>query len=102
MEKKFSIKDIEKISDICKTKGIGTFEYLGLKIVLGASTDPLDTAIPLTRGMKRKAKIIAEGTDYQEAYNAAQEFTETLHLEDPSAYERAVIEGELGEEENYQ
>ena len=95
----FSIKDIDKITDFCKARGVTSFEYLGLKLVLEASTESPETVVIPTRNTKRKARTIARRTDDQESYNMAQEFTETLHLEDPAAYERAIVEGELGEEE---
>ena len=98
MKDKFSIKELAKVLKLCKNSNVTEIKLGDLHIVLGESEKPLVTVPLQARGAKRKAKKIADKSELQESFDAAQEFTETLHLEDPAAYERAVIEGELGEE----
>lgn len=93
-------KQLEEIFKVCKTYKVEPKEIkLGdLHIVLGESTKPPETITPQTRGVKRKARKITEQSGLQEDFEIVQEFTETLHLENPAEYERAIVEGELSEE----
>jgi len=56
---------------------------------------------PQARGSAKKARDIEEKADLQGQHDLVHDLVETLHVEDPAAYEAMLIRGELGEEKNH-
>lgn len=100
MTNKTYAKQLAEIFKVCKINKVEPIEikFSDLHIVLGESTKPLVTLKSQTRGMRKKARQITEVATLQEDFDASRELTEIMHLEDPAGFERAYIEGELGEE----
>jgi len=101
MDKPFSLKELAKIIKICKNDGVSYFEYGDLKIRIGAPEQPPITPAPLARVSAKKVLQIAEKADLQSQYDSSKDALETMHVEDPSAYEALLIQGALGEEKNH-
>ncbi|MFN9976621.1 MAG: hypothetical protein ACK58T_42645 [Phycisphaerae bacterium] len=94
---KYSLKELATLIKLCKKNGV-SLKYDGLEIL---SVDVLSqgstTPAPQARGSAKKALEVTEKAALQLQFDEAQEIAETLHVEDPVAYERMLIEGELGE-----
>lgn len=64
-------------------------------------SQPRHITAPQARGSDKKAQDIENKSDLQGQFDLAAAIVETLHVEDPAAYEAMMIRGELGEEKNH-
>lgn len=101
MDIKLTLKELEKLIKVCKTMGVSKFKYGDIEFCMGEASQPTMTPAPQARGSAKKAKAITDHTELQAQYDLVQAVAETLHVEDPSAYEAMLIQGELGEEKNH-
>jgi len=101
MDNKISLKELAKIIKLCKDNGVSNLEFENLKLRMTDASPQVMTPAPQARGSAKKAKAITEKADLQSQYDVAQVVAETLHVEDPVAYEAMLMRGELGEEKNH-
>lgn len=94
---KFTLKDIAKLIRVCKTNGVSHYEYGDLKLSFDVTENPSKTPSPQARGSAKKAIQIEEKGSLQEQMNLAQHVLETLHVEDPAAFEALLIDREISE-----
>lgn len=99
--KHFSIKELEKLIKICKNMGVSSLKYGDLQLSIGVTENSPMTPAPQARGSAKKASQIAELALLQEQYDSARHALETLHVENPSAYEALLMQGALGEEKDH-
>jgi len=101
MNKPISVKELAKLIKICKNMGVSSLKYGEIELSLDAPDKPSCTPTTQARGSNRKAQAVTEIAGLQAQHNLAQEIVETLHVEDPAAYEAMLIRGEFGEEKNH-
>ena len=99
MDKRYSIKELEKLIKICKNKSV-SLEYGDLKISVAATENSSTTPAPQARVSAKNASQITEIANLQDQYDSARLALETLNIADPSAYEALLIQGALGEEKD--
>lgn len=93
----YSIKELAKLIKLCKTNNVSSLKYDGIELSIGVPSQESMTPAPQARGSAKKALQVTEKSDLQLQFNEAKAIAETLHVEDPVAYERMLIEGELSE-----
>lgn len=96
-----TLKQLEKLAKICKTKGVSIefFQDGSLKKISKDVPDQSSlTPAPQARVSAKKASQIEEAGNLQDQYDKSTQEIETLHVEDPSAYEALLMQGALGEE----
>lgn len=76
-------------------------QYDGLVIDCRDSEKARQIPSPQARGSAKKAKEVEEKGKLQEQFDIANGIAESLHLEDPKAFEEMLIRGELAKEENH-
>lgn len=81
--------------------GVSTLKYGDIEFCMGEASQLPMTPAPHARGSAKKAMQVTEKADLQSQFDLAQLTAETLHVEDPAAYEAMLIQGELGEEKNH-
>lgn len=97
---KFSLKELEKLIKICKKQGVSELKHGDFQISFDVPDKASNTPIALAGGSK-KTKEVTEQAHLQEEFNSARDQIDTLHVENPLAYEEALYRGELGEEKNH-
>jgi hypothetical protein len=100
MDKKYSIKELEKLMKSCHNMGV-SLEYRDLKISVVATENSSTTPAPQARVSAKKASQITEIANLQDQYDAAQLALDTLNVANPSAYEALLMQGALGEEKDH-
>lgn len=98
MNKPFSLKELAKLIKICKNDGVSYLEYGDLKLSMDVPDKSSITPAPQARASAKKASQITDKASVQTQFDDAQQALETLHVEDPSAYEALLMQGALGEE----
>jgi hypothetical protein len=102
VDKKISVANIIKLMRECR-KHNAYLNFNDLIIDCRASEKDLQIPNPQARGSAKKAQaaqVVTDKSIAQEQYNFATEMIETLHVEDPAAFETMLIQGELGEEKD--
>jgi hypothetical protein len=97
---KFTLKEIAKLIKLCKTNDVSSLKVQGLEISIGATASSPMTPNAHARGSAKKALEVEEKGSLQEQMNLAERVIETMHVEDPAAFEAMLISRELGEEKN--
>lgn len=93
-----TLKELAKLIKICNTEGVSSLKFEGIELSLGVAENSFKTPAPQARGSAKKALEVQVKQEQQSFINLAQEMEETLLIEDPSAYERMLINGELKDE----
>jgi len=101
MDTPFSLKELAKLIKICKNDGVSCLEYGNVKISMSSPEKQLMTPAPLARASAKKVSKISESAELQSQYDESRVALETLHVEDPVAYEALLIQGALDEEKNH-
>lgn len=96
MKRELSLKELAKLIKICKNEGVSSLKYGELQISIG-TTENLPMTPKHQARRSAKAEQVTETANLQSQYDLAREISETLHVEDPVAYESMLINGELGE-----
>jgi len=93
----FKPKDIEKLIRIAKKHRLKSLKFGTLEIEL--NTDVNETRATRPALKVSKAKIAEQSKQYeaQEDYNEHVNELSTLHVEDPSRFEQALIDKELAD-----
>jgi hypothetical protein len=97
------LKKLENFLKKCQTNGvfIREIEFEGIKLSIDVPAKLSMTPVLPAKGSEKKATAIEAKADLQQQYDFSRDAVETLHVEDPSAYEAALFRGELGEEKNH-
>lgn len=98
MKKEFTLKEIEKLVKLCKKSGVSSLKLGEIEINLSEAAS-FDSKPRFKARASAKGKSEEERGQLQAQLNTASDTLETLHLEDPLAYERLLLEGELRETE---
>lgn len=80
--------------------GVSSLKYGEIELGFGETENPPRTPMKQARA-SAKAEQITETAEYQEQSDSVQAMLDTLHIEDPAAYETALVREELGEEKNH-
>lgn len=90
-------KSLIKLVKACARLGVHSLEYQGIKIVMGEKANLPPTPSP-AKGIGKKQAEVSDKAELQQQFDFAREHIETLHVEDPVAFEENLIRGEFGEE----
>lgn len=93
---RLSVKNLEKLIKFCRNNGVVELNYENMHVKFDNSSPSFQKpSQAVTRNAKKTAKI----AEIQEQYNLVNEELEVSHLEDPAAYEEAIVQGLLQREE---
>ena len=79
---------------------VSSLKYGEIELSLDLPEKKSKTTNAQVRASTKKAGLVEEKAEYQAQYDLAGAIAETLHVEDPHAYEAMLMRGELGEEKN--
>jgi hypothetical protein len=95
--KPISTKELAKLIKICKNEGVSSLKFGEVHISMTPTENLVMTPSPQARGSAKKAEKITTKASLQMQYDEAQLLAETLHVEDPAAFEKMLIDGEFSE-----
>ena len=104
MDKKYSIKELEKMMKYCHNNGVSLEFYENgnlKKISVIVTENSFTTPAPQARASAKTASQITDTANLQNQYDIARMALDTLNVADPSAYEALLMQGALGEEKDH-
>jgi chemotaxis protein CheY-P-specific phosphatase CheC len=97
VNKTISVKELAKLIKVCKNEGVSRLKYGDIEVSIGMTENLPMTPSPQARGSAKKAEKIEAKAYLQMQYDEARVLAETLHVEDPAAFEKMLIDGEFSE-----
>lgn len=88
-----SIKELKEFFKLCRKNKVANIKFNGVEVVFLDQTNP--PPVRLNKSQVKKLEETAKQNLERDNVNFSEEQIENMHIEDPAAYEEALIEGEL-------